>query len=80
MAKLVDAPLSGGGAARCAGSTPVLGTVLLRSEYGFASRGVQVPTIADGSQAMSRILVKLRYPVTCFSGFDSCSEYYVTQN
>ena len=26
MAKLVDAPSSGGGAARCAGSSPVLGT------------------------------------------------------
>ena len=26
MAKLVDAPSSGGGAARCAGSNPVLGT------------------------------------------------------
>jgi hypothetical protein len=26
MAKLVDAPPSGGGAARCAGSSPVLGT------------------------------------------------------
>lgn len=27
MAKLVDAPSSGGGAARCAGSNPVLGTL-----------------------------------------------------
>jgi hypothetical protein len=26
VAKLVDAPSSGGGAARCAGSNPVLGT------------------------------------------------------
>ena len=28
VAKLVDAPSSGGGAARCAGSNPVLGTTL----------------------------------------------------
>jgi hypothetical protein len=27
VAKLVDAPSSGGGAARCAGSNPVLGTI-----------------------------------------------------
>ncbi len=31
MAKLVDAPSSGGGAVRCAGSSPVLGTSILSS-------------------------------------------------
>ena len=37
MAKLVDAPSSGGGAARCAGSNPVLGTKtpVSRSEAGI---------------------------------------------
>ena len=30
MAKLVDALLSGGSAARCAGSIPVLGTIFVR--------------------------------------------------
>ena len=32
MAKLVDAPSSGGGAARCAGSNPVLGTNALSTK------------------------------------------------
>ena len=52
MAKLVDAPSSGGGAARCAGSNPVPGTTLdfrqffselpfLVSSQTFASGGIQ---------------------------------------
>jgi len=43
VAKLVDAPSSGGGAARCAGSNPVLGTMkkVLHEVRDFLFGGVQ---------------------------------------
>ena len=54
MAKLVDAPSSGGGAERCAGSNPVLGTLveavsIIRGSLFFSCGQIFLSVTAFGS-------------------------------